>query len=162
MKKNQKILSLTALIFHSMVLGCAQPKYQNVIIDPNQGSGSLQNGQFECVFKFVQNNICLSWDFENQNVVAQKNNSIILKLYRLNQFDQSMVYVNPDLGTQVKLTLWMPSMGHGSVPTQVTQLDVGTFRVTQVNFIMSGSWEIYFDLINNQVIDRLTTSIQIQ
>lgn len=41
-----------------------------------------------------------------------------------------------------EVELYMPSMGHGSVPTKIEPLDDLTFRVFNVFFIMAGSWEI--------------------
>jgi hypothetical protein len=53
------------------------------------------------------------------------------------------------INDNVEVVLWMPSMGHGSAPTQVEQaLDangnpiLGTLNVRKVYFIMSGDWEV--------------------
>lgn len=56
---------------------------------------------------------------------------------------------------QVKVALWMPSMGHGSSPTRVERaVDAdgnvvpGTFTVRNVFFIMAGEWEVRVTLTN--------------
>jgi hypothetical protein len=43
--------------------------------------------------------------------------------------------------TQVKL--WMPDMGHGSSPTTLELANGGCTRVSKVNFMMPGLWEIH-------------------
>lgn len=52
-------------------------------------------------------------------------------------------------GLPFSVSLWMPSMGHGSAPTQIqTVLNakgdvvIGTYLVTNMYFLMAGDWEI--------------------
>jgi hypothetical protein len=157
---------IVMILLNLGILGCAEPKYEvrqsSGTAGGSQGSEEANNGKVECAQLFAQNNICLHWIYENETPLAQKYISLIVKLYRLNQYDQTLVYTDPDLNTQLKVTLWMSSMGHGSVPTQTTKLDTGTYRISNVNFIMSGPWDIYFDLIQNNQIDRLTEHVLIQ
>ena len=47
-----------------------------------------------------------------------------------------------DLSVLPQVTLWMPDMGHGSTPTQVSQLDTGTYRASEVFFVMPGLRQI--------------------
>ncbi len=35
-------------------------------------------------------------------------------------------------------------MAHGSVPITITRLDLGTYRASNVFFVMPGDWEIHF------------------
>jgi hypothetical protein len=42
--------------------------------------------------------------------------------------------------------LWMSSMGHGSTPVTITQVEDGVYSVTNVKFIMGGPWEIHYQL----------------
>jgi len=154
-----KSISLCFLVL--CLIGCAQPKYQNIVSPTTNGSQESNNLKVECLNLFTQNNICLQWFFESGTPVAQKYTSIIVKLYRLNQYDQTLVYTDPESNTQLKVTPWMPSMSHGTVPNQITKLDIGTFRITNVNFIMSGPWEIYFDLIQNGQVERLTAKVDV-
>ncbi len=46
----------------------------------------------------------------------------------------------------LKLTLWMPSMGHGSAPTSSETVSLGVFKITQIFFIMPGEWELRFEV----------------
>lgn len=52
-------------------------------------------------------------------------------------------------GLPFSISLWMPSMGHGSAPTQIQALlnakgevVTGTYLVTNMYFLMAGDWEI--------------------
>ncbi len=62
-----------------------------------------------------------------------------------------------DLNDSVEVALWMPSMGHGSAPTQVQrtldqngQVLPGVFTVRNVQFIMGGEWEVRVRLTDDQ------------
>lgn len=62
-----------------------------------------------------------------------------------------------ELADDVEVVLWMPSMGHGSSPTQVEKavdangnLLVGVFNVKQIYFIMGGEWEVRVTLTDAQ------------
>ena len=43
---------------------------------------------------------------------------------------------------EVKVSLWMPAMGHGSSPVQIEKLDTENYKVTSVWFIMPGDWDV--------------------
>ena len=65
-------------------------------------------------------------------------------------------------GDTLTAKLFMPSMGHGSMPTQVEEMRdeqgnvmLGSFRVKDVYFSMPGKWEIRLDLKRGEkLIDR--------
>lgn len=89
---------------------------------------------------------------------AQSQGSLIFKTYRLNNLDQTPV--ETDLAQRPEVILWMPSMGHGSTPTQTTRLDVGTYRTSQVYFVMPGEWDIRFQVKNgSEVVDATEVHI---
>ena len=55
-----------------------------------------------------------------------------------------------------EVVLWMPSMGHGSAPTQIERvLDaqgqplIGVYRVTNIYFVMGGEWQVQV-ILNKQ------------
>lgn len=61
-----------------------------------------------------------------------------------------------DINDNIEVELWMPSMGHGSAPTQIERaIDAkgsiipGVFNVRNVYFIMSGEWEVQVKLTNS-------------
>ena len=59
--------------------------------------------------------------------------------------------------------LWMSSMGHGSKPVTITQVEDGVYSVTNVKFIMAGPWDIHYQLKDgNKVIEEFIQKISIQ
>lgn len=60
-----------------------------------------------------------------------------------------------DFDSTFNVVLWMPEMGHGSAPVKITKLDQGEYEVSEVQFLMSGHWEIKLQLKDqNQVVDE--------
>ncbi len=63
---------------------------------------------------------------------------------------------------KLSIVLWMPSMGHGSVPVAISPINKTSLSVTHVFFIMPGDWEIRVQIkegaqqINEQVIFKLS------
>lgn len=130
----------TLILFFS--LGCAQPKYVSESDQPNSGpqaAGTKSN----CDIQFSNSKYCLSWFWENKPTSTTQG-SLIFKIYRLNAFDQTAIQL--DTAELPQLILWMPSMGHGSTPTVVQRLDVGTYRASEVFFIMPGEWDLKFQI----------------
>ena len=137
-------------------VGCAQPKYVNENNTQNNNSGNEAHA--DCSVKFTQSQICVSWHWEKQPTSSEVG-TFIFKTFRLNTFDQTAIEVNSVSVPQVQL--WMPSMGHGSTPTQVVQLDVGTYRAENVFFVMPGEWDIRFqikdgDTVNDEALVHIT------
>lgn len=58
--------------------------------------------------------------------------------------------------------LWMSSMGHGSLPVTITQIEDGIYSVTNVKFIMGGPWEIHYQLKDGKtVVEEIIRKISI-
>ena len=73
-----------------------------------------------------------------------------------------------EFNENINVVLWMPSMGHGSAPTQVARATdangnniPGTFLVSNVYFMMGGDWEIRVTLTDAQGVQE-TQSFAIQ
>ncbi len=62
--------------------------------------------------------------------------------------DSNGVPVDPEY--DLKVMLWMPTMGHGSFPVTVTQSQTGIYEATEVFFTMGGYWDIHFQLLENE------------
>jgi hypothetical protein len=74
--------------------------------------------------------------------------------------------VNPsermDITGDVKVVLWMPSMGHGSSPVTVEKISSGVYKVDRVFFVMPGEWEIRIQIKNgNNVSDEIVQKVSI-
>lgn len=133
-----------------LMLSCAQPRYENIITEDNSSppSEKLTN----CTLRFSNSGWCVLWTWE-QKPIQKKAGQFILKIMRPNLLDETPVYVEAE--DNIAVVLFMPKMNHGSRPTKVTKLDVGTYRISNVVFIMPGEWEIKFQLKQNgAVIDE--------
>lgn len=134
-----KITTALVLLFS---LGCAQPKY---VTESEQTSTGQQTAESKvnCDIQFSNSKYCLSWFWENKPTSTLRG-SLVFKIYRLNAFDQTAIQL--DSVELPQLILWMPSMGHGSTPTVIQRLDVGTYRASNVFFIMPGEWDLKFQI----------------
>lgn len=136
----RKNIPLTLLVVG--LAGCAEPKYETVQQTP-AGNTSQSQKVADCEVRFQNSGYCLLWQWEQMPTSTQVG-SVIFKVVRANALDDSPVPV--DLNSVPALILWMPSMGHGSSPTNVEQVDAGSYRAKNVFFIMPGEWELKFQM----------------
>ncbi|MBC85625.1 MAG: hypothetical protein CL677_00480 [Bdellovibrionaceae bacterium] len=140
------------------VMGCAQPKY----IKGNQGvglGGAEKPSGTTCDLVFESEGLCMSW-YWVQEPTTQDSGKILLKTFRLNHFDKTPVPAS--LSIAPVLTLWMPSMGHGSTPSVVSIVDIGTYLVEDVFFVMLGEWDLHFQIkVDGEVTDEVVVPIRI-
>lgn len=122
-----------------MLAGCADPKYAPA---PAARSGGEQQKVLTCEAKFADGH-CVSIQWETFPT-EEDYGSFLLKVFRPNRADGSAVLESP--GVVPAVVLWMPSMGHGSSPVTVEQLDTGTYRASDVFFSMKGDWDIRIQL----------------
>ncbi len=145
------------LLSVGLFTACSEPKYIQPVTSPN--NSGAQESKTTCEIKFQKSDLCFSWRWE-QIPTASTAGILILKTFRLNLFDQTPVEI--DSTYPISLILWMPSMGHGSSPTQTQRLDIGTYRISNVFFIMPGEWEMKFQIKNEiEIIDETILQITI-
>lgn len=155
------MFSKYVVLFLGFALGllffsCAQPKYISEA-DSTTAGQQAAGAKANCDIQFSSSKYCLSWFWENKPT-ASAEGSLIFKIYRLNAFDQTAIQL--DSQELPQLVLWMPSMGHGSTPSVVQRLDVGTYRATEVFFIMPGEWDLKFQLkTGSEVTDEALVQI---
>jgi len=137
-------IAVLSLIFS--MTACAQPHYETI------QSQSQTNGSeiADCSIRFIHSQNCVSWRWEKLPTESAPG-ALSFKIYRINAFDQSAVEVDPLSPPFV--TLWMPDMGHGSSPTHVSRMDIGTYLAENVFFVMPGQWEIRFQLKDQGVVN---------
>lgn len=144
------------LLISLLLLGCAEPKYVRDSQSPGAENGQ-QESKADCGTVFTKSNLCLVWYWEKKPT-SNEMGSLIFKTYRLNALDQTSI--ETDLTFLPQVILWMASMGHGSTPTQTSRVDVGTYRSTNVFFIMPGEWDIRFQVKSaTEVIDETQISL---
>ncbi len=145
-------LLLLAITFLS---ACAKPNYLSA---SGPGGGTQEQKLSTCQAHFASGH-CAAFDWETApggGGVA----SFLFKTFRINAGDGSPLEV--DFAGAVEVVLWMPSMGHGSSPVTVVQLDVGTYRASNVFFIMKGDWEIRIQVKDgNEIKDQAIIPISL-
>lgn len=130
-----KILTLLCLCF---AFSCAKPNY----VDPTDLEQETQTTK-ACPHYFKEENLCLSMKWTSFPT-QEETGSFVMKFYEEGNPDTPLI---PHFTPAV--ILWMPSMGHGSSPVTITQLNDNTFKVSEVYFIMLGEWDIRFQLKDN-------------
>lgn len=139
--------------------GCAEPKYVQGKRGTD-GSVSQREAGVGCLERFISSGLCLTWYWQKAPAPPRGGSSggpeeavLVFKVFRPNLLDQTPVEV--DLSVLPLVSLWMPSMGHGSTPTETVRIDIGTYRTSKVNFIMPGDWEIRIQVKNGaEVVDH--------
>lgn len=91
---------------------------------------------------FTRNNVHAHLYWEKRPQVG------IESILRIEMMDGN-VHQPTNIDATVAVQLWMPSMGHGSSPVQIERIangkgtfDTAVFRVSKMNFIMEGEWEV--------------------
>lgn len=94
-----------------------------------------------CNFVLSKENLCVSLKWIQ--FPTQKNyGSFNLQFESLEPNSASGEDIIGPLIQRLSIVLWMPSMGHGSVPVTISPVDKTSLSVTHVFFIMPGEWEI--------------------
>lgn len=110
-----------------------------------------------CPLAFKTSNLCaqLDWIIHPSD---SSDSSFYLIFFADDDPTKSIVVPEADL----EVELWMPSMGHGSAPVEITKESSGRFKVTRAYFIMPGDWEIIIRLRSeNKIIDEQAYSFDL-
>lgn len=140
-------------VFILILSACTKPNFQKNSNDLDK----LNYAESACVLAFTKSQVCgtVKW----QKIPTEtETGSFLVKIYPLNNSDENLMVFNYDL----KIYLWMPSMGHGSSPVQVNKIADNNFLVEKVFFIMPGDWEIHYKLMSQGIeIDEFIQQIRI-
>ncbi len=126
----------------------------------------IQETSSECPLEFIKLSLCADIEWIKMPNDLNKGEYLI-KFYQKNIGTKQGPYVNP--GYLVTSKLWMPSMGHGSAPVNVSEyLDlngnvvIGIYHAKDVFFVMPGKWEIWVQLKKDKtIIDQAKIDINI-
>ena len=121
------LLSVASVLI--ILSACARPNYEEPV---GPAAGELGS----CDAYFATSDACIDLIWEKKPSENEMG-TFVLEFYRRGERGE---FVN--LANTLEVTLWMPSMGHGSSPVTVEKLAPGQYRVTRVFFIMGGTWEI--------------------
>lgn len=134
------ILLLLALTF----LSCGKsPLFNKVSSNSSEINGQLQ----------------LNEQFPNRNINFSINWIIKPSLEELSSFELRLAKELPTNQT-LNAFIWMPEMGHGSSPIEISRINNNEFFMNEIAFIMPGLWVLHIEVLeNNQVIDQWQKSI---
>lgn len=117
--------------------GCAKPNYQGIVgVNP-------QNSERVYDLKFTKSGFATVLVFDETPATGKANS---LSMYFSTTNSPDVILPKQD----VAVSLWMPSMGHGSSPVKISIDANNVFRITEVYFIMPGDWQIVIQLKNKQ------------
>lgn len=137
---------IAALCLSLLMLSCGKPPILNKLdVNKNESSEKILSGEF----------------FPNEKINFEINWIIKPSLEDLCAFDLKLS--RPLFQTQtLKTYIWMPDMGHGSSPIEISQLNSTDYSMREIAFIMPGLWVIHIEILeNNQVIDQWQKSIML-
>lgn len=115
---------------------CANPKRAPASQTPPQAQGGA------CAYTLNVAQLCATIAWENSP--STKASSSLFLLFQKLETDYAPL---ADPSGNLKVYLWMPSMGHGSSPTTIEKVASGVYRISHLEFIMAGTWELRVEVI---------------
>ncbi len=64
--------------------------------------------------------------------------------------------------SDMKVDLWMPSMGHGSSPVKLASIGVNKYKVSEAFFIMTGEWQVRMTFTFNKVKHQINIPVTVE
>jgi hypothetical protein len=148
------LLYLSIFLIFSSTIACGNSPLLNHL---NQDNAPIDNGAGtsgqDCPLDFTKSGLCakLTWD---ASPAGDQENSFTLHFYN------KATGAARDVDNEVSVLLWMPAMGHGSSPVQITALGNGGYSATHVYFVMPGAWEVRVQIKkNHQLVEQETTQV---
>lgn len=127
---------LLALIAVFSFNACANPKREPVTPPQSKAQGQA------CANTLNVEQLCATIAWENPPS-TKASSSMYLMLQKM-ETDYAPL---ADATGNLKVYLWMPSMGHGSSPTKIEKVAPGLYRISSLEFIMKGDWELRVEIL---------------
>lgn len=111
-----------------------------LLLKKNHETSIISGLESQRLFKSTNQSLQISWlsplssSEEAHALIILKKNNIV-----------------SDLPNNTKIFLWMPEMGHGSSPIQVSRLGSGLYDLSQIYFIMPGLWQLKIQLFDGLI-----------
>jgi hypothetical protein len=132
----------------NLLISCSQPHYVSDNISYRQ---RISVG---CKLFFKKENLCLKTKWET----FPTEEAMGTMLLSFSSPENPQLPLSPI--NDPSITLWMPSMGHGSSPVTVRPREEGIYEAQDIFFIMPGEWNIKFQLKEgNEVIEEVIQNI---
>ena len=132
LQETKLLLMLKLLLLLSV--SCARPHY---VTEEERGIKDISG---ECEYFFSSEKICLKTEWTKK---PSESSFGEMNLSFVDSVDQTR-FIDPL--HEPYLLLWMPSMGHGSSPVTMERVDVGRYRAQDIFFIMTGEWDLHYQL----------------
>ncbi len=130
--------------------GCGESPLFN---HDNEDNGPFGNTVFSGrdIYKFRKSHFLFTLDWDEAPRLGE--NKFVIRTWNKDRGTAQGPY--EDTPGDLVVFLWMPAMGHGSAPVEIRHLGSGETEVSNVVFIMGGSWQVKFQLKKNgKVIDE--------
>jgi hypothetical protein len=138
----------------ALILGsgaCAERKWTKSTQQPKVSSQVFAADRMEnCWHQIVPSQLCLAMTWKKLPKDRMDEGVIEVKFLRPNLMDQSLMPAELE-DFDFEFEPWMvmdpPSQSHGTAPVFLERIDTGSFRVSQIYFIMRGTWQLRFKLV---------------
>jgi hypothetical protein len=145
-------------ILSLLLFGCIESPLLNHADAHSDGKALNQENPLEtetCAFHFPRSELCASLEWEKKQS-AEGKGSFIVRFWDSRTGSAKGPFISPS--SEVRIELWMTSMGHGTWPKPATspvldsdQLAIpGVFRTENVYFMMPGPWDIRLQLFEGE------------
>lgn len=155
-----RLLPAALLPIGFLVSSCGlSPALHHHSADDAKKESSTEAPVAACPFSFPKAGLCASWTW-TEHPVSEVTVSAEVKFWSATDGTADGPYVTPSYS--LRPFLWMPSMGHGSSPIEVTSVSTGIYQLKEIYFTMPGDWTLNLQLKNgNQVIEAANIPISI-
>lgn len=143
MKRIQTLGVVCSMLFAS---GCgASPLFHHVdAADRHHDGESPTPNEAACPLEFPQAGLCASWTWVILPTEEEEGRAFLQFWNKATGTEAGSGEAPADT---VYVKLYMPSMGHGSAPTTVSNGPrVGMYDVSRISFSMPGEWEVKVQL----------------
>jgi len=140
MKMARKHSGILSPLFFGLLLSCGYSPFLNHKNEGEQIPKTTVQETESCALLFSENTLCAFWKWEE----GPKQGENRLRLFFSNHESHQPTSLSQNLNVEI----WMPGMGHGSLPTHVTSVRSGEYLIENIFFSMPGEWEIRIQLLN--------------
>jgi hypothetical protein len=140
---------LLAVLASGLVTACAERKYPS-LGQPANGIQSLAGQTMnECAIQIVRDRICLSAKWVRPPESPSSEAVLEVKFLRPNKLDQVLMPAELheyDFEFEPWMVMDPIENSHGAPTVTIEQVDVGSFRISQIYLVMKGEWQLRFKL----------------
>lgn len=162
------VVCLSLMVIQNLAVAKTSSSKQSLNGGANSSTHKQEGKTPACQFYFKKEKLCAGMTWVKKPVVVELPTE-------KDQAEFTLNFWNPKSGSekgpfvdapgQVKVSLWMPDMDHGSEPTVVhhDEKQAGVYHVSHVLFSMGGNWEIRVSLLRgDKILDRAQAKYRLE